>query len=83
MPSVIAAITPIPDESPSSPSMKLMLLTTPMIQMTVKAADQTPSSGDLPRPERVVHRAHLDPGQHHDDRPRAIWPRNCQRARRS
>ena len=48
-PSVSAAMTPIPDDRPSRPSMKLMLLIIPVIQMIVNPAAITP-----PKPSKRI-----------------------------
>ena len=53
-PSVIAAIRPIPDDRPSSPSMKLMLLIIPTNHRTREADRDGPSKRIDARPERVL-----------------------------
>ncbi len=53
-PSVTAAMSAIPDESPSRPSMKLMLLIIPMIQTIVKPAANGPSSTIEPGPNGLA-----------------------------
>ena len=45
-PSVTAAMNAIPDDRPSSPSMKLMLLIIPTIQKTVKPGRERPVEPD-------------------------------------
>ena len=54
IPSVTAAMKATPDESPSRPSIQLMLLIIPTIQKIVRPAATGPGrSGDRPAAERV------------------------------
>ena len=60
-PSVTAAMKAIPDDSPSRPSMKLMLLIIPTIQKTVKRDRERPSNRIRPAAERVRDELDVDP----------------------
>ena len=65
-PRVDAAMSAIPDDSPSSPSMKLMLLIIPTIQTMVNATANA-SRGDQAGPERVGDEVDRDPeGDRHE-----------------
>ena len=81
-PRVTAAMIATPVDSPSRPSIQLMLLIIPTIQKIVNPMAIGGAKRDDPGPERVVDDVDLDA---EGDRPAAsaIWPRNCQRARRS
>src|SRR6185369_7790127 len=87
-PSVTAAIRPIPDESPSSPSMKLMLLIIPAIHRTLNATAigvTSRTSSDLPAvpdPSGLAMNSTTKPVATANSA-RPSWPANCQRARRS
>ena len=69
-PSVTAAISAMPDDSPSRPSMKLMLLIIPTIQTIVNPIAYGPVEDDVAGAERVVEEGHRDPG-HDGERRRA------------
>ena len=53
-PSVTAAIRAIPDDRPSSPSMKLMLLIMPTIQKIVNPAANGPPKKMMPGPNGLL-----------------------------
>ena len=53
-PRVTAAMSAIPDDSPSSPSMKLMLLIIPMIQIIVNPIANGPWSTIAPGPNGLL-----------------------------
>ena len=67
-PSVTAAISAMPDESPSSPSMKLMLLIMPRIQSIENPIANGPVRRMFPGPERVGDERDGDPGEDGEQR---------------
>ena len=80
-PSVTAAISAIPDDSPSRPSMKLMLLIIPMIQTIVKPiAIRRRRAGSLPGPNGLLMNVDGDPGDDREHREGEL-AQSCQRAR--
>src|SRR5487761_2363535 len=82
VPSVSTAMSATPDESPSSPSMKLMLLIMPRIQMTAKVASKTPLRWIIPGPNGLASRVTVMPSPTATPA-RISCPASCQRARRS
>ena len=81
-PRVTAAMRAIPDDSPSSPSMKLMLLIIPTIQTTTNSAPQMPSRRITPGPNGLAMAPTVIPSPT-GMRATRICPPSCQRARRS
>ncbi len=79
-PRVNAAISEMPVDSPSSPSMKLMLLIIPTIQTTLKATPNALPSGIWPGPNGFAIVSIVTPSA---TAPSATtsWPASCQRAR--
>ena len=82
IPSTIAAMSPIPDDRPSRPSMKLMLLIIPAIHRIVTTTPTMPSNGTTRDPNGFAMKSTVIPLAT-AIRARPTWPRNCQRARRS
>src|SRR5450759_1396967 len=82
VPSVRAAIRATPDESPSSPSMKLMLLIIPRIQSTANAAPNTPPRWMDPGSNGLASRVTVIPSPTATPATTSC-PASCQRARRS
>ena len=79
-PRVAAAISAIPDDSPSSPSMKLIELIIPTIHTTVNPTAYGPVSTMLPGPNGLATFATVTPAATASPAS-ASWPSSCQRAR--
>ena len=71
-PSVTAAISAMPLDSPSRPSMKFRLLIMPTIQTTVNAIPTGDGEQDVARPERVADEGDDDPRRDGDAREREL-----------
>ena len=79
-PRVAAAMSAIPDDSPSRPSMKLIELIMPTIHTIVNPTANTPSSGMLPGPNGLLTEVIVIP-PNTANAATTSWPRNCHRAR--
>ena len=79
-PRVAAAMSEIPDDSPSSPSMKLMLLIIPTIQTIVNATANASPRTIWPGPTGLAMLSTVTPAAT-APRATASWPTSCQRAR--
>ncbi len=79
-PRVSAAMSAIPVDSPSSPSMKLMLLIIPTIHSMVNPVANAPSSGIVPAPNGLLRYVIVIPAATASSATPS-WPSSCQRAR--
>ena len=79
-PRVTAAMRPMPDDSPSRPSMKLMALIIPTIQKMVKTMPMRPSSWIAPGPIGLLIEPTPMPSETAHTA-RTSWPPICHLAR--
>ena len=79
-PRVTAAISAMPDDRPSRPSMKLMLLIIPTIQTSVNPTAKGPTRMMLSEPNGLLMKVTVIPATT-ANAARATWPSSCQRAR--
>ena len=77
-PSVTAAMNAIPDDRPSRPSIKLMLLIIPTIQKIVKPAANEPSNRMTPGPNGLATKSIVMPSDDRETAPGRSGRASCQ-----